>query len=43
LVEVEHKSGFGLLGKEETKLTGVYKRGDNRGALLGALKRMRLA
>ena len=40
LVEVEHK---GLLGNEETKLTGVYKRGDNRGALLGALKRMRLA
>jgi len=43
LVEVEHKCGFGLLGKEETKLTSVYKRGDNRGALLGALKRMRLA
>ncbi|KAL7490754.1 hypothetical protein ACHAWT_000289 [Skeletonema menzelii] len=43
LVEVEHRSGFGLLGKDETKLTGVYKRGDNRGALLGALKRMRLA
>jgi ubiquitin len=43
LVEVEHKSGFGLLGKEETKLTNVFKRGDNRGALLGALKRMRLA
>lgn len=43
LVEVEHKSGFGLLSKEETKLTNVYKRGDNRGALLGALKRMRLA
>ncbi|KAL7458648.1 hypothetical protein ACHAWC_010258 [Mediolabrus comicus] len=43
LVEVEHKSGFGLLGKEETKLTNVHKRLDNRGALLGALKRMRLA
>ncbi|KAL7543922.1 hypothetical protein ACHAXR_013301 [Thalassiosira sp. AJA248-18] len=43
LVEVEHKSVLGLLGKDETKLTNVYKRGDNRGALLGALKRMRLA
>lgn len=43
LVEVEHKGVFRLLGKDETKLTNVYKRGDNRGALLGALKRMRLA
>ncbi|KAL3790690.1 hypothetical protein HJC23_009790 [Cyclotella cryptica] len=40
LVEVEHNR---LLGKDETKLTNVYKRRDNRGALLGALKRMRLA
>jgi len=43
LVEVEHKKALGLLGREETKLTNVYKRGDNRGAFLGALKRMRLA
>mmetsp|Transcript_21059 Transcript_21059/g.45651 ORF Transcript_21059/g.45651 Transcript_21059/m.45651 type:complete len:287 (+) Transcript_21059:100-960(+) len=43
LVEVEHKKALGLLGGEETKLTNVYKRGDNRGAFLGALKRMRLA
>lgn len=43
LVEVERKSVFGLLGKDETKLTNVYKRGDNRGIFLGALKRMRLA
>mmetsp|Transcript_22294 Transcript_22294/g.54010 ORF Transcript_22294/g.54010 Transcript_22294/m.54010 type:complete len:291 (-) Transcript_22294:288-1160(-) len=43
LVEVEHKRALGLLGNEETKLTNVYKRGDNRGAFLGALKRMRLA
>mmetsp|Transcript_24747 Transcript_24747/g.40560 ORF Transcript_24747/g.40560 Transcript_24747/m.40560 type:complete len:286 (+) Transcript_24747:85-942(+) len=43
LVEVEHKRAFGLLGKDETKLTNVYKRGDNRGIFLGALKRMRLA
>jgi len=43
LVEVEHKGGFGLLGSKETKLTGVYKRGDNRGVFLRALKRMRLA
>ncbi|KAL7549327.1 hypothetical protein ACHAWF_012598 [Thalassiosira exigua] len=43
LVEVEHKRGFGLLGGGETKLTNVYKRGDNRGAFLGALKRMNLA
>jgi hypothetical protein len=40
LVEVEHNK---LLGKDETKLTNVYKRRDNRGAVLGALKRMRLA
>ncbi|KAL7519469.1 hypothetical protein ACHAWX_004224 [Stephanocyclus meneghinianus] len=40
LVEVEHNR---LLGRDETKLTNVYKRRDNRGALLGALKRMRLA
>jgi hypothetical protein len=40
LVEVEHNK---LLGKDETKLTNVYKRRDNRGASLGALKRMRLA
>ncbi len=39
LVEVEND---GILGKD-TKLTKVYKRRDNRGALLGALKRMRLA
>ena len=43
LVEVEHS----LIGKgkdeKETKLTNVYKRGDNRGAFLGALKRMHLA
>lgn len=39
LVEVENN---GILGKE-TKLTKVYKRRDNRGALLGAFKRMRLA
>jgi len=39
LVEVEHNK---LMGGE-TKLTKVYKRGDNRGAFLGALKRMRLA
>jgi len=38
LVNVEH----GLLGKE-TKLTKIYKRGDNRGALMKALKRMNLA
>lgn len=43
LVEVEHKSAFGLLGKDETKLTNVYKRRDNRGIFLQALKRMRLA
>lgn len=43
LVEVEHKKALGLLGKDETKLTKVYKRGDNRGAFLGALKRMHLA
>lgn len=43
LVEVEHKGGAGLWGSDETKLTNVYKRGDNRGALLAALKRMRLA
>jgi ubiquitin len=43
LVEVERRSALGLLGGDETKLTNVYKRGDNRGALLGALKRMRLA
>lgn len=29
-------------GKRRTKLTKVYKRGDNRGALLNALKRMKL-
>lgn len=40
LVEVEHNK---LLGTDMTKLTNVYKRRDNRGALLGALKRMRLA
>jgi hypothetical protein len=40
LVEVEHNK---LLGKYETKLTNVYKRRDNRGAVLCALKRMRLA
>jgi hypothetical protein len=40
LVEVEHNK---LLGKHETKLTKVYKRRDNRGAVLDALKRMRLA
>jgi hypothetical protein len=39
LVEVEHNK---LMGGE-TKLTKVYKRGDNRGAFMGALKRMRLA
>jgi ubiquitin len=39
LVEVENNGIFG----KDTKLTKVYKRGDNRGALLGALKRMRLA
>ena len=43
LVEVEHS----LIGKgkdeKETKLTNVYKRNDNRGAFLGALKRMHLA
>jgi ubiquitin len=43
LVEVERKRALGLLGGDETKLTNVYKRRDNRGALLGALKRMRLA
>ena len=43
LVEVEHKRALGLLGGEETKLTNVYKRRDNRGAFLGALKRMHLA
>ncbi|KAL3810073.1 hypothetical protein ACHAXA_011806 [Cyclostephanos tholiformis] len=43
LVEVEHKCALGLLGGNETKLTNVYKRRDNRGAFLGALKRMRLA
>lgn len=43
LVEVERRSALGLLGGDETKLTNVYKRHDNRGALLGALKRMRLA
>ena len=42
LIEVEHKSVLKLSGGE-TKLTNVYKRGDNRGALLGALRRMRLA
>lgn len=40
LVQVEHNK---LLGNDETKLTNVYKRRDNRGAVLGALKRMRLA
>ena len=40
LVEVEHNK---LLGKDNTKLTNVYKRRDNRGAVMGALKRMRLA
>jgi len=35
LVEVERGDG--------TKLTSVYKRGDNRGALISALRRMRLA
>lgn len=43
LVEVERRSALGLLGGDETKLTNVYKRRDNRGALLSALKRMRLA
>mmetsp|Transcript_34905 Transcript_34905/g.74461 ORF Transcript_34905/g.74461 Transcript_34905/m.74461 type:complete len:287 (-) Transcript_34905:265-1125(-) len=43
LVKVEHKRVFGLLGKDETKLTNVYKRRDNRGMFLQALKRMRLA
>lgn len=43
LVEVEHRSAFGLLGKDETKLTNVFKRRDNRGIFLQALKRMRLA
>ncbi len=45
LVKLERKSAvlLGLLGDEETKLTNVYKRRDNRGAFLGALKRMRLA
>jgi hypothetical protein len=43
LVEVERRSALGLLGSDETKLTNVYKRGDNRGTFLGALKRMRLA
>lgn len=44
LVKVERKSALlGLLGEDETKLTNVYKRRDNRGAFLGALKRMRLA
>ena len=44
LVKVERKSAvMGLLGEDETKLTNVYKRRDNRGAFLGALKRMRLA
>jgi len=43
LVEVEHKSAFGLLGKDETKLTNIYKRRDNRGTFLRALNRMKLA
>ncbi len=45
LVKVERKSAvlLGLLGDEETKLTNVYKRRDNRGAFLAALRRMRLA
>lgn len=45
LVKVERKSAalLGLLGEDETKLTNVYKRRDNRGAFLGALKRMKLA
>jgi len=43
LVEVEHRNAFGLFVKEETKLTKVYKRRDNRGMLLQALKRMQLA
>ena len=43
LVEVDHKSAMGLLGKDETKLTNVYKRRDNRGAFSSALKRMHLA
>lgn len=43
LVEVEHKGAFGLLGKAETKLTNVYKRRDNRGIFLRAVKRMQLA
>ncbi|KAL3788861.1 hypothetical protein ACHAW5_009218 [Stephanodiscus triporus] len=43
LVEIERRRALGLLGGDETKLTNVYKRGDNRGAFLGALKRMRLA
>lgn len=43
LVEVERGGTLGLGGKDETKLTNVYKRGDNRGAFLRALKRMRLA
>lgn len=42
LVEVERKSAFGLLGRDETKLTKVYKRGDNRGIFLQAMKRMML-
>lgn len=44
LVEVEGKSLVSvLMGKDETKLTSVFKRRDNRGALLAGLKRMRLA
>lgn len=43
LVEVEHKSTFGLLGKDETKLSNVYKRRDNNGMFLRAAKRMQLA
>ena len=40
LVEVEHSL---LIGGDETKLTNVYKRDDNRGALMSALRRMRRA
>lgn len=40
LVEVEHSR---LIGADETKLTNVYKRDDNRGAFMSALRRMRLA
>jgi len=40
LVEVEHSI---LFGADATKLTNVYKRDDNRGAFMSALRRMRLA